>query len=221
MIPKSFYYLLNREIFFIKAASPDDAPNVHQAVMESLDQLKEYCDWAHLPQSIEAQRRRLEVSSAYQQVEPAFHFHIHLHSQLIGCFSLHKRFINTSMSWEIGYWVHSKYGGRGIGQLALDASTWIYSQALVGNVYLRIHPSNVYSLRIAKKGCFLLLGNTLLKSPISSKEHEMQLFGTNKDPKSLLFSAQLFSSQLFVDFDSNQIPGRIQRWKTNLLEVQF
>jgi RimJ/RimL family protein N-acetyltransferase len=216
MIPKSFYYLFNGEIFFIKAATPDDAPSVHQAVIESLDCLKKYCDWAHLPQSIEAHRRRLEVSITSLEVDPAFHYHIYLRSQLIGCFSLHRRFMEASMNWEIGYWVHSKYVGRGFGQLALDASTWIYSQSLEGNIYLRIHSSNLYSLRIAKKGCYLPLGRTLHKSPITSEEHEMHLFGTNKDPNS-----QLFSAQLFADFDCNQIPGRIQRWKTNLLEVQF
>ena len=216
MIPKSFHYLFGRDIFLIKMASPGDAESLHQSITESIDQLKEFCDWAHLPQSVEAQRRRLEATDSAQQLLSAFQFHIFLHSKLIGCFSLHQRVIAGALNWEIGYWIHSQYVGRGIGQLALDASLWVYTQALDADIYLMIHPNNIASLKIADKNSFVPLGTVIKKSNIDFSELPLCLFGASKNPRS-----PLFISPLFTDFDCEKIPGKIQKWKTNLLEVQF
>lgn len=100
-----------------------DVPDIVAAIDQSLPQLKSFMPWAHFPQTVESQRARVAASMAsyWRGEDCTMGIFAEASSSgreiFVGSAGLHERMLNP-LGREIGYWIHSKYAGKGLATLA-------------------------------------------------------------------------------------------------------
>lgn len=98
------------------APQVQQAPALVEALDESLDALRRFMPWAHLPQTVDVQYARLtEVVGAYWRGDD---YNLHIYDprapqRALGGVGLHRRTMNRQ-ALEMGYWVRSGDAGRGV-----------------------------------------------------------------------------------------------------------
>jgi len=103
--------------------TPDHAPAVSAAAIESLEHLRPWMPWA-TPEgtSVEAQRQRLEGPASAWTSGSGYEYGIFLpDGTVVGGCGLHRRIGRSAL--EIGYWVHVDHTRRGIATACAGALT--------------------------------------------------------------------------------------------------
>lgn len=92
-----------------------DAPEIVFAVEESLNELKKYMPWAHFPQTIDGQRKRIIENHHKYWAGKDFGFGIFASDgkKFLGGCGLHPRTLNL-LGLEIGYWIRTSFAGQGL-----------------------------------------------------------------------------------------------------------
>ena len=102
------------ERLLIRAPRPGDGPAVHEAVVESLDELRPWMPWAHEHQSVdhsEAYARQAQADFLARRDLP-LQLYLRDGGAFLGGSGLHR--IDWAVPrFEIGYWVRTSMAGRG------------------------------------------------------------------------------------------------------------
>lgn len=155
-IPESF----ESSRLLIRAPLFGDGAAVHEAVLESLDELRPWMPWANIAPTIEEseisiRKSRLEFLGRTDFRLLLFHKET---GQLVGSSGLH-RMDWQARSFEIGYWVRTSYAGQGYITEAVEAIANFAVQVLEANrIEIRCDARNKKSAKVAERGGFTLEG---------------------------------------------------------------
>lgn len=109
-VPEAF----ESDRLLIRSPRPGDGPALHEAITESLDELRAWMPWASEPQSVEiseAHARHANADFLARRDLPLFLF-LRDGGRFVGGSGLHR--IDWSVPrFEIGYWVRTSQAGRG------------------------------------------------------------------------------------------------------------
>ncbi len=154
--PDSF----DTERLTIRAPRVEDAPELIEAVTESLDELRPWMPWAKEAPTLEYEIARLRHSLARWVTREDLLLHIYLKgtSTFVMGSGLH-RIDWQSGKFEIGYWVRTKYMGHGFVTEAVRGITAFAFKHLHANrVEIRCDALNIRSAAVARRCGFLLEG---------------------------------------------------------------
>ncbi len=154
--PDSF----DTERLTIRAPRPGDAPEVVEAVNESLDELRPWTPWAREPTTLEFQETRLRRAMAEWITRENLRLHVYLKgtSTLVIGSGLHR------MDWyagkfEIGYWIRTRFAGLGyVTEAVSGIAAFAFKQLRANRVEIRCDARNLRSAAVAKRCGFLLEG---------------------------------------------------------------
>ncbi|MCY0874862.1 MAG: GNAT family N-acetyltransferase [Firmicutes bacterium] len=137
-----------------------DGQAVHAAIMESMEALRPWMPWASDAQTVE--ETEANVRAARLKYLERTDLRLHLFDQATGDFvgssGLHRIDWNIRR-FEIGYWIRTSYGGRGLMTEAVAAITRMAEEALKANrIEIRCDARNLRSARIAQRVGFTLEG---------------------------------------------------------------
>ncbi|MCA0755152.1 GNAT family N-acetyltransferase [Paenibacillus sp. N4] len=144
----------------IRAPRWNDGAIVHEAVKESIRELRPWMPWAkRLPTPEEA-----EISIRRSRLQFLDRSDLRLlllmkdTGELVGSSGLH-RIDWQARKFEIGYWVRTSYSGQGYITEAVDAITAFAARELqAGRIEIRCDSRNVRSAKVAERLGFSLEG---------------------------------------------------------------
>ncbi|OQY84542.1 MAG: GNAT family N-acetyltransferase [Chloroflexi bacterium UTCFX4] len=159
-ILKDFPDHFETERLLIRAPRPGEGQMVYEAVMESLEQLKLWMQWAHQEMSPEIQEgisRQMHANFLARQSLPLRLFHKET-GELVGGSGLH-RFDWDVPRFEIGYWVRTKFEGQGyVTEAVIGITNFAFEKLFAERVEIRMDTNNIRSWRVAERAGFTLEG---------------------------------------------------------------
>ena len=144
----------------IRAPRSGDALGVIDAVYESLNELRPWMPWAREPETLEAAETRLRNAMAQWIRRENLLLHVYLKgtSTFVMGSGLHRLDWNAG-TFEIGYWVRTKFAGQGYVSEAVNGVTDFAFRHLHANrVEIRCDARNIRSAAVARRCGFLLEG---------------------------------------------------------------
>ena len=141
------------ERLWIRKPMPGDGKAVYDSMQASLPELKDWMPWAHKKQTEED----VEVNIREAHVKFLAREDLRLHifdketRELIGCTGLHR--INWDIpKFEIGYWIDTRFSGRGYMVEAVQGITdFALSELKAKRIEIRCDSKNVRSRAIPEK----------------------------------------------------------------------
>ncbi len=154
--PNSF----DTERLTIRAPRTGDAPQVVEAVIESLDELRPWMPWAGQAPTIEESEARIHRAIAKWQTREDLLLHLYLKGTdtWVGGSGLHR--IDWDVrKFEIGYWVRTRFSGQGYMTEAVDGiARFAFEHLRANRVEIRCDAKNARSAAVAKRCGFHLDG---------------------------------------------------------------
>jgi RimJ/RimL family protein N-acetyltransferase len=152
--------VVETERLSLRATRAGSGAAMHAAVMESLEELRQWMPWAREPRSIDTAEARCREATAkwHAREELDFCFFSKADGELVGTGGLHT--IDWTLPrFEIGYWVRTPCRGKGLATEATRALAGMARGAL-GAVRLEITSDarNTASRKVAEKAGFELEG---------------------------------------------------------------
>lgn len=144
----------------IRAPRRGDGARVADAVRESIEELRPWMPWAkELPTHEKSEARIRRAIAAWQtRTDLPLHLYLKDSDTFVGGSGLH-RFDWDVRRFEIGYWVRTKFAGKGYISEAVNGITQFAFEHLNANrVEIRCDAKNVRSVAVAKRCGFLLEG---------------------------------------------------------------
>ena len=144
----------------ICAPRPGHAPEIVQAVTESLDELRPWMPWANQAPTLEATEDRLRRAMARWITREDLLLHLYLRgtSTFVGGSGLH-RFDWNVRRFEIGYWVRTKFAGHGYISEAVNGITaFAFTHLKANRVEIHCDSRNARSAAVAKRCGFKMEG---------------------------------------------------------------
>ena len=154
--PDSF----DTERLTLRAPRPGDAPEIVAAVTDSLNELRPWMPWAKEAPTVEGTEERLRKAAAKWITREDLLLHIYLKatSTWVGGSGLH-RIQWDSRTFEIGYWVRTKFAGRGYISEAVNGITaFAFAHLKANRVEIRCDAKNDRSTAVARRCGFRLEG---------------------------------------------------------------
>ncbi len=152
-MPTGPAYRIETERLVIRCWSPVDAPLLHQAILDSVDHLSPWMDWAsEEPKTIGDRVSLLRQFRGEFDLDQDFTYGIFNvdESQVLGGTGLHTR--RGKDTREIGYWIHAEHINQG---LATECAAALIRVAFevdqVVRVEIRCDPKNMASAAIPRK----------------------------------------------------------------------
>lgn len=141
----------------------EDAELIYNAVMNSLENLKRFMDWAHKPQSIAAQLIRIRESQA--NFETGLEYDLSVFDQKTNEFlisaSLSRSRAPNKKALNIGYWTSSHYCNKGLATIATKILTVLaFEHFNCDRVEIGCNKANQASLRVIEKCSFKFEGES-------------------------------------------------------------
>ena len=137
-----------------------DAPNIVEAINESLIELRRFMSWAHFPQTVESQRARIitAIYDYWSGKDYALGVFGNTTNRFLGGTGFHRRTLN-SLGLEVGYWMRSSMAGQGLAT-AVTRSLIVYGFEYLGlkRVQCGYNSSNEASSRVNDKCGFKIEG---------------------------------------------------------------
>ncbi|WP_220183925.1 GNAT family N-acetyltransferase [Thermoactinomyces mirandus] len=155
-----FPHSFETERLWIRLPLPGDGELVYEAMLETMDQLKQWMPWAQSPPSRE--KTEINVRQAHckflEKTDLRFHLFDRKTKVFIGSSGLHR--IDWSVpKFEIGYWCRKSYMGQGYITEAVRGLTVFAFEILKANrVEIRCDQRNVRSRKVAERLGFKLEG---------------------------------------------------------------
>ncbi|MEH7178416.1 GNAT family N-acetyltransferase [Neobacillus vireti] len=148
------------ERLFIRKPMPGDGIAVYKAIQASLNELKPWMPWAHSNQSeldVEANIRD-SIAKFITREDLRLHIFDKETGEFIGSSGLHR--INWDVpKFEIGYWIDTRYSGKGYITEATEAITnFAFTELNANRVEIRCDPRNLRSRAIPERLGFTLEG---------------------------------------------------------------
>jgi RimJ/RimL family protein N-acetyltransferase len=144
----------------ISAPRPGNAPEIVQAVTESLAELRPWMPWAKQAPTLEETEERLRRAIARWITREDLLLHLYLRgtSTFVGGSGLH-RFDWNARRFEIGYWVRTKFAGQGYITEAVNGITaFAFTHLKANRVEIHCDLGNARSAAVAKRCGFMLEG---------------------------------------------------------------
>ncbi|MGG1674433.1 GNAT family N-acetyltransferase [Neobacillus sp. NRS-1170] len=163
------------ERLVIRKPLPGDGQAVYEAMQASIEELKPWMPWAHREQTeldVEANMRDAHAKFLTRE-DLRLHLYDKETGKFIGSSGLHR--INWDVpKFEIGYWIDSRYSGKGFITEAVEAITnFAFTELQAKRVEIRCDSKNVRSKAIAERLGFDLEG-ILKKDAISADGKELR-----------------------------------------------
>ena len=131
----------------------EDAPQVYEAVRESLPELQPWMSWAHAAYSQQEAHDFIRITRARWEERSLFAFAItdaHTRSVLGGCSLSHKHPVYHFCN--VGYWVRSSQHGKGLaGRAAKLAVRYGFEHEGIIRAEIVVAVGNTKSLRVAER----------------------------------------------------------------------
>ncbi|ALC92142.1 acetyltransferase [Bacillus sp. FJAT-18017] len=148
------------ERLLIRMPKPGDGSAVYQAIQASLEELKPWMPWAHANQSeddVEANIRESHAKFLMRQDLRLLVFNKRT-GDLIASSGLHR--INWDVpKFEIGYWIDSRFGGKGfMTEAAKGIANFAFKELGAKRVEIRCDSRNEKSRKIPERLGFQLEG---------------------------------------------------------------
>lgn len=144
----------------IRAPKIEDAEIAWKAVIASHEALKEWMPWAQSKQTLEQTTTNLRQAVADFITRKDLRLHLFLKEtgEFIGASGLHR--INWDVrKFEIGYWIDSRFEGKGLMTEAVERITKFAFEELYANrVEIRCDSENVRSRSVAERLEYILEG---------------------------------------------------------------
>jgi RimJ/RimL family protein N-acetyltransferase len=159
-IMEDFPHSFETERILIRLPLPGDGELVHEAIMESVEQLKEWMPWANptpIKENTEANIREAHASFL-QRTDLRFHLFDKVTKKFIGSSGLHR------MDWgvrrfQIGYWCRTAFVGQGYITESVRGITVFAFQILKANrIEIQCDERNIRSRKVAEGLDFQLEG---------------------------------------------------------------
>ncbi|VAW30324.1 Acetyltransferase, GNAT family [hydrothermal vent metagenome] len=153
-------YAFETERLKIRGPLPGDGEVIQTAVSESHEHLKQWMPWAASVSTVEEYEIRAREGQIKYLGREDFWLLIFLKETdvLIGSSGLHSGDWDVP-SFEIGYWVHPKYGGKGyITEAVNGICQFAFSQMAAQRLLIRCDVENERSTAVAKRCGFTFEG---------------------------------------------------------------
>ncbi|MCM3690531.1 GNAT family N-acetyltransferase [Neobacillus niacini] len=170
---KEFPEEFTTERLLIRKPLPGDGKAVYEAIQASLNELKPWMPWAHMNQTeqdVEANIRN-SIAKFITREDLRLHLFNKETGEFIGSSGLHR--INWDIpKFEIGYWIDTRFSGRGYISESTDAITkFAFAELNAKRVEIRCDSKNIKSRVIPEKLGFTLEGILKYDSiSVASKE---------------------------------------------------
>ena len=132
---------------------PGDGPELNAAVVESLDSLSPWMEWAQRAPTLDESEANVRQAHLDFLGRRSLRFHLYRKdtSTLVGCAGL-ERIDWRVPRFEIGYWCRTSKQGRGFTTEAAGAlANLAFDQLGAARVEIRVDPRNAASLAIPPK----------------------------------------------------------------------
>jgi RimJ/RimL family protein N-acetyltransferase len=159
-ILKEFPDRIESERLYIRPCLPGDGKAVHEAIIHSKEELKQWLPFANHDSTEE--EAEAEVRKSYAKFIERENFRLHIYRKeddaFIGSTGLHR--IDWDLpKFEIGYWIDTRYSKNGYITEAVEALTnFAFGFYGAKRVEIRCDPANVNSRRIPERLGFTLEG---------------------------------------------------------------
>ncbi len=155
-----FSEVFESERLIIRAPRVEDTEDVWKAIINSHTALKQWMPWAQTQQSLEQTTTNLRKAIANFITRDDLRLHLFLKDtgEFVGSSGLHR--IDWKVrKFEIGYWIDSKFEGKGYMTEAVDRITQFAFEELKANrIEIRCDSDNVRSRSVAERLAFRLEG---------------------------------------------------------------
>jgi len=155
-----FPEIFETERLVIRPPRVEDAEDVWKAIVNSHEALKEWMPWAQSKQSMEqtVTNLRQAVADFITRTDLRLHLYLKDTGEFVGSSGLHRIDWNVR-KFEIGYWIDSKFEGKGYMTEAVERITEFAFEELKANrVEIRCDSDNVRSRSVAERLSFQLEG---------------------------------------------------------------
>jgi ribosomal-protein-serine acetyltransferase len=157
---------------------PGDAAPLYQAVRESLPELLPWMPWAHPDYAIKESRKWIELCAETWAKGKEYNFLIFdaNDGSLLGSCGLN-RVRRRAGSANLGYWVRSKYTGKGIATAAaLLVARFGFNELRLNRIEIGAATGNTASQRVAEKAGATWKGIQKRKLVFRDKVYDRQVF---------------------------------------------
>ena len=145
---------------YLRTCEPGDGAMVHNALMASKEELKAWMPWAQKDQTVEETEENLRRAQAAFILREDIRLYVMRKEDdtFLGSTGLHR--INwDTRTFEIGYWLDSRYTKQGYMTEAVEILTaFAFNELLANRVEIHCDSLNVNSKRIPEKLGFTLEG---------------------------------------------------------------
>jgi ribosomal-protein-serine acetyltransferase len=171
------------ERLLIRPAYSGDGPLVHQAVQQSLNDLKPWLPWATSKYSLDSAESSMRLFDASYVLRNAFHHLIFSEDRFVGMVSI--SLINWDIpSANVGYWCSSLRRRNGFMKEAVTAVTqFAFEKLSIQRLYSVCDEENIASQKVAKGAYYSLelKARGLLKKPEADDLRMCHLYSRFKD----------------------------------------
>ncbi len=165
----------------------DDAPLIHQTVIENLSHFLLFMDWAHFEQSEENQVKRIALSEANFLNKTELDFLIFDGDDFVGAISLHPPKSRNKNAYEIGYWIKPSHCKKGYATLATQILTVFAVETLhCDRIEIGCNKANLPSKKVIEKCGFTFEGT--LRNYFTKPTPKMLQGGYTQERDFLLYS---------------------------------
>jgi len=144
----------------IRAPQPGDGPELHAAVLESLDELRPWMPWAKDPPTLENEEEVVRRAHAEFMARNDLMLLLFLKGTdtIVGASGLHR--IDWSVPrFEIGYWVRTAFAGQGyISEAVRGITAFAFDTLGARRVEIHCEDRNTRSANVATRTGFTLEG---------------------------------------------------------------
>jgi len=146
------------ERLVIRAPRAGDGRAIHEAIVESLDELRPWMPWSHLEQSVETAEAYAREAHAAFAARRNLHLNLYLRdgATYVGGSGLHD--IDWAIPrFEIGYWVRSSMTGHGYAtEAARRIAQYAFEDLRAQRVEIWCDARNERSAAVARRAGFTL-----------------------------------------------------------------
>lgn len=162
MLPilENFPHSFETERLFIRMPLPGDGEVVHEAMLESMEELKEWMPWAQsCPSKEESEANVRKAHSQFlERTDLRFHLFEKDTKRFIGSSGLH-RIDWSARKFEIGYWCRSELTGKGyITESVRGISVFAFQILNANRIEINCDERNTRSRKVAERLGFQLEG---------------------------------------------------------------
>lgn len=166
---------IETERLYMRPALPGDGKTVHEAILASAAELKNWLPFAQNEQSVEEAEAGIRKSYAKFILREDFRIHIYRKEDdvFIGSTGLHR--IDWDVrKFEIGYWGDSRFQKKGyITEAAEGLTKFAFEHFQANRVEIRCDPKNINSRRIPERLGYTLEG-VLINDSLSADGKELR-----------------------------------------------